>query len=268
MEVSRKRYKYVGKERDEESGLYYYGARYYADWLARFVSMDPQFGDYPSLSPYNAMGNNPIKFIDKDGKKIWDPVLKEEVKVSYNTEGKVVFATSSGREVSQKFLEYSKPVIEAMSQTDIGRERIEFIQKIPTNVTVILSNKRLDIYSDAMGVTKGKGRIKDESGAKYYKKAELIVFLPMIKNPKTFYGGVGSKEDSAIKFMDVTEGIGMVGTHESGELEIKKVWEKGFLFFKKHDDRYPAGLEFKYREQYREKYGGSMKFKDMYQYEK
>lgn len=38
---AKKQYQYVGKERDEESGLYYYGARYYAPWLARFISVDP-----------------------------------------------------------------------------------------------------------------------------------------------------------------------------------------------------------------------------------
>src|SRR5690554_7500689 len=36
-----KRYRYTGKERDEESGLYYHGARYYVPWLARWVSLDP-----------------------------------------------------------------------------------------------------------------------------------------------------------------------------------------------------------------------------------
>ena len=36
-----KRYRYAGKERDEESGLYYNGARYYAPWLGRWVSPDP-----------------------------------------------------------------------------------------------------------------------------------------------------------------------------------------------------------------------------------
>ncbi|MDR2737188.1 MAG: RHS repeat-associated core domain-containing protein, partial [Gracilibacteraceae bacterium] len=35
------RYRYTGKERDEESGLYYHGARYYAPWLMRWVSCDP-----------------------------------------------------------------------------------------------------------------------------------------------------------------------------------------------------------------------------------
>ena len=36
-----KRYRYTGKERDEENGLYYHGARYYAPWLGRWTSCDP-----------------------------------------------------------------------------------------------------------------------------------------------------------------------------------------------------------------------------------
>ena len=51
-ETSQKRYKYVGKERDEETGLYYYGARYYAAWLCRFVSVDPLQFEYPYYTPY------------------------------------------------------------------------------------------------------------------------------------------------------------------------------------------------------------------------
>jgi RHS repeat-associated protein len=40
IEVPTKRYRYTGKERDEETGLYYHGARYYAPWLGRWVSAD------------------------------------------------------------------------------------------------------------------------------------------------------------------------------------------------------------------------------------
>ncbi len=36
-----KRYRYTGKERDEENDLYYHGARYYAPWLGRWTSCDP-----------------------------------------------------------------------------------------------------------------------------------------------------------------------------------------------------------------------------------
>ncbi|NOQ26256.1 MAG: hypothetical protein GQ564_12905 [Bacteroidales bacterium] len=66
-ETSQKRYKYVGKERDEETGLYYYGARYYAAWICRFVSVDPLQFDYPYYTPYQYAGNKPISYIDLDG---------------------------------------------------------------------------------------------------------------------------------------------------------------------------------------------------------
>ena len=36
-----KRYRYTGKERDEENDLYYHGARYYAPWLGRWTACDP-----------------------------------------------------------------------------------------------------------------------------------------------------------------------------------------------------------------------------------
>jgi len=67
VDVSLKRYKYVGKERDEETGLYYYGARYYADWLCRFVSVDPLQFKYPELTPFQYASNRPITLIDIDG---------------------------------------------------------------------------------------------------------------------------------------------------------------------------------------------------------
>ena len=67
IETSLKRYRYVGKERDEETGLYYYGARYYAAWLCRFVSVDPLQFKYPELTSYQYASNRPILMIDIDG---------------------------------------------------------------------------------------------------------------------------------------------------------------------------------------------------------
>ncbi|MGH2905155.1 MAG: SpvB/TcaC N-terminal domain-containing protein [Solirubrobacterales bacterium] len=60
---SEKRFRYVGKERDEESGLYYFGARYYAPWLARWISCDPM----PGVNRYTYADSNPIAFVDPDG---------------------------------------------------------------------------------------------------------------------------------------------------------------------------------------------------------
>ena len=68
-EVSLKRYKYVHNERDSETGLYYYGARYYAAWLGRFTACDPKANEYLEWSPYNYTLDNPVKYIDPDGKE-------------------------------------------------------------------------------------------------------------------------------------------------------------------------------------------------------
>ncbi|WP_294675738.1 SpvB/TcaC N-terminal domain-containing protein [uncultured Fluviicola sp.] len=64
---TKKRYRYVGKEKDLESGLYYYGARYYVAWTCRFISVDPLSSKYAQLSPYNYSDNNPINDYDIDG---------------------------------------------------------------------------------------------------------------------------------------------------------------------------------------------------------
>ncbi len=64
-EVSTKRYRYTGKERDDETGLYYYGARYYASWLGRWLGCDPLVEDGCNL--YIFVSNNPIRLKDPNG---------------------------------------------------------------------------------------------------------------------------------------------------------------------------------------------------------
>ena len=64
---SKKRYRFCGKEKDEESGLYYYGARYYSPWTCRFISVDPQAGKYIFQTPYAYADNNPICKMDYNG---------------------------------------------------------------------------------------------------------------------------------------------------------------------------------------------------------
>ena len=64
-EASYKTIRYSGKDRDA-SGLYYYGLRYYAPWLQRWVNPDPA-GNIDGLNFYRFVRNNPITFSDTDG---------------------------------------------------------------------------------------------------------------------------------------------------------------------------------------------------------
>src|SRR5262249_18320104 len=61
-----KRYRYTGKERDEENGFTYHGARYYAAWVGRWVSCDPK-GVATSIALYTYGRCNPIAFVDPTG---------------------------------------------------------------------------------------------------------------------------------------------------------------------------------------------------------
>jgi RHS repeat-associated protein len=70
-------YKFTGKERDAESGLDYFGARYYGSTMGRFMS--PDWADKPEAVPYSSLSNpqslnlyayvnnNPLSKIDPDG---------------------------------------------------------------------------------------------------------------------------------------------------------------------------------------------------------
>jgi len=90
-------FRFTGKEMDEETGLYYYGARYLDPKYSRWLSGDPALNDYIPKAPiddeakkhnenlpgmggvynivnmhlYHYAGNNPVKYTDPDGRVLW-----------------------------------------------------------------------------------------------------------------------------------------------------------------------------------------------------
>lgn len=65
VEVSYKTLRYSGKERDA-TGLYYYGLRYYAPWLMRWINPDPA-GERGGINLYEMVSGNPLKYVDRLG---------------------------------------------------------------------------------------------------------------------------------------------------------------------------------------------------------
>ena len=67
--------KFTGKERDTETGLDYFGARYYSGAQGRFTSPDKPFADQKVSDPqswnlYSYARNNPLRFVDLDGEAV------------------------------------------------------------------------------------------------------------------------------------------------------------------------------------------------------
>jgi RHS repeat-associated protein len=65
-EISIRVYRFCGKERDDTTGLYYFGYRYYASWMGRWISPDP-IGPKDDLNLYRYVRNNPVCLYDPDG---------------------------------------------------------------------------------------------------------------------------------------------------------------------------------------------------------
>ena len=63
-------YTFSAKEKDVETGLSYFGSRYYSSDLSVWLSVDPMSGKYPSLSPYTYCADNPVRCVDPDGEEI------------------------------------------------------------------------------------------------------------------------------------------------------------------------------------------------------
>lgn len=74
VEVSLKDYRYSGKECDDSTGFYYFGARYFISWLGRWLSADP-IGEKDGPNLYSYVSNNPFSYKDPDGlskkRKAW-----------------------------------------------------------------------------------------------------------------------------------------------------------------------------------------------------
>ena len=80
-------YTFSAKERDPETGLSYFGSRYYSSDLSIWLSVDPQSDKYASLSPYVYCADNPVRLVDPNGEEIYVEI--DGVKYRYNGNGLV-----------------------------------------------------------------------------------------------------------------------------------------------------------------------------------
>jgi RHS repeat-associated protein len=129
-----KRYRCSGKERDEESGLCYYGARYYAPWLAQWCSCDPD-PEMNDLNAYLFMRNNPGFYLDADGRF---PVAKGAVDAVRNLGGRKNYSQGTHQSMtieaynrsSFRSTEFRKGLVKGVESIDMPEGAVTALGKL------------------------------------------------------------------------------------------------------------------------------------------
>ena len=142
-------YKFNGKELDEETGLYYYGARYMQPMASVWYGVDPLAEKYSEISGYVYCHANPIKLIDPDG-----------MDDNYNTKGKFIKRVNNGTNFvivnKQKLFLKGKPVttneFKMMASTVYGESSVSFgitsKEEMFAIASVQINNRKAKAFGD------------------------------------------------------------------------------------------------------------------------
>ncbi len=186
INVVAKRYRYTGKERDEESGLYYHGARYYIPWLARWTAVDPMESKYAGVSSYNYSFNNPVMWNDLNGA---DP--REEKTLA--EEQQIASGPSPHKGKNNVII------------TDVSNTNQELKDTISPNWRTVYSTDINKIYSQLEGIVKENGSIDNlvfvHHGSTYFGVSIQSSFFEKVGNEvnKDLEGIAVSDKSSVVK---------------------------------------------------------------------
>ena len=132
-------YKFNGKEKDDETGYSYYGARYYTDRLSIWLSVDPLADKYPHLSPYAYCADNPVMRIDPDGR-----ADTESYTDLYNMSGKKIGTDGIDNGVKMVVTDKKEARLISKIKGDVDLNNIQSGVILPSDATLQESLNVLD----------------------------------------------------------------------------------------------------------------------------
>ncbi|MBV8251386.1 MAG: RHS repeat-associated core domain-containing protein, partial [Chitinophaga sp.] len=135
------RYGFNGKENDNEvkgAGKQVdFGARGYDPLIARWISVDPLYKKYSALSPYTFVNNNPIQFMDPDGRVITDP--KGKTAVILDAKGNIQFTDFVTDDI--------KKIVNLMTKTKVGTEVVKQLIRANHNIELYINTENQGYYN-------------------------------------------------------------------------------------------------------------------------
>ena len=137
------------KEFDEETGLYYYGARYYEPRLSLWMTCDPLQEKYINISTYCYTFNRPVVLIDPNGEFPILPIVKGIIKLSV-----MYYTTATALENSSKS---DLRQIGYGMKHPINALKVGYYDEGSNNISTIASNFEINIVNKANLGKRGEG---------------------------------------------------------------------------------------------------------------
>jgi RHS repeat-associated protein len=138
------RYRFTSKELDGETGLYFYGARYYSPGLGRFISPDPiapRLGEPQGLNRYSYVQNNPLRYTDPTGNEEEDPQVQPRSSANLPIASEMADAIA-GSFVGE-FMEGQRAEIQAQSRRVVAGAMIDVPRMALGSYDLVISTLRL-----------------------------------------------------------------------------------------------------------------------------
>ena len=233
---------FTGKERDEETGYGYFGARYMDhELMTSWLSVDPLADKYPNISPYAYCAWNPIKLVDPDGREIYI-LTGDGRRITYSINMRPVGDKASCQQIA---------ALNEMYKTRLGRTLITSLMN--SSKEFWISNRETGTkqtcatvaYKDgSMSKMGGHNNIRDlshelfhalqfkagQGGTTYYNEVEaysfsaaLIKEYSRLNNPKDFPSTI-----SALLSMHPNTDEGKNYENAMSQLQSKKFDQKSF----------------------------------------
>ncbi|QSI04897.1 RHS repeat domain-containing protein [Treponema pedis] len=213
-------FRFTGKEMDEETGLYYYGARYLDPKYSRWLSGDPALGEYIPQAPiddeakkhnenlpgmggvfnvvnlhvYHYAGNNPVKYTDPDGKSSkaygivyisYDIYTTQEYKKINHDPGYIVQNKYTEIETTVAYYGNNEKILNNFQTKNKMPKRLVFncdIADLPADIQDILRETNDNIIVETEKITTTSYYIGQESTKKQEKSAETIKAIYVVNN--------------------------------------------------------------------------------------
>ena len=235
---------FTGKEKDSETGFYYFGARYYDPSISGlFLSVDPMSDKYPSISPYAYCAWNPVRLVDPDGKDLYIPDKNSE---NHNASKKDILSLVN--EKNRKYVlfdEYgkvslSKDVTPQKLKMDKGLDLIndlvtsekKFLYESTDDISSVFrdgNNHNIDELNN--GVVNASNNGKDSDGGYTHKPKEGYDGHIILSKSGQWIDGKGRSLRRSLSFHEIAENYYRTHCGDNYKVAHKKACEReGFSF--------------------------------------